>query len=60
MAMKYLLALKHYKFTLDLVKAEINNKKEAGERFSTSFDESTSVTNRRFMNLNLEHENGYY
>lgn len=46
------------------VKENLKNKlkalKESGQRFSLSLDESTSVRNRRYMNLNIHDKNNFY
>ena len=45
--------VKEFKNTLMIVSEKVNTAKKNGDRFSISFDESTSVRNRRYMNLYL-------
>ena len=45
--------VKEFKNTLMTVSEKVNTAKKNGDRFSITFDESTSVRNRRYMNLNL-------
>ena len=45
--------IKELEKTVTIVTEKINNIKKNSGRFSISFDESTSVRNRRYMNLNL-------
>ena len=45
--------VKEFKNTLMTVSEKVNTAKKNGDRFSISFDESTSVRNRRYMNLYL-------
>ena len=46
--------MREYKSTLESIAHDILAAKEKGAPFSVSFDESTSVRNRRYMNLNLQ------
>jgi hypothetical protein len=41
------------------VKEEFKTSKEAGSRFSITFDEYTSLANSRFMNLNVHFQSGF-
>ena len=45
--------MREYKLTSESIANDILAAKEKGARFSISFDESTSVRNRRYMNINL-------
>ena len=45
--------VKEFKNTLMTVSEKVNTAKKNGDGFSISFDESTSVRNRRYMNLYL-------
>ena len=45
--------VKEFKNTLTTISEKVNTAKKNGDRFSISFDESTSVRNRRYMILNL-------
>ena len=47
------LFFKEYRKSLETLKAKILQLKSDGSRFSVSFDESTSVRNRRYLNVNL-------
>jgi hypothetical protein len=43
-----------------VVKDELKTFKEAGSRYSTTFDEYTSSANSRFMNLNVHFQGGFH
>ena len=45
--------VKEFKNTFMTVSEKVNTAKKNGDHFSISFDESTTVRNRRYMNLNL-------
>ena len=45
--------VKEFKYTLMTVSENVNTAKKNRDCFSISFDESTSVRNRRYMNFNL-------
>ena len=45
--------MREYKLTSESIVNDIAAAKEKGAHFSISFDESTSVRNRRYMNINL-------
>ena len=45
--------MREYKLTSESIANDILAAKEKGARFSISFDESTSVRNRRYMNIDL-------
>ena len=51
--------VKEFKNTLMTVSEKVNAAKKNGDRFSISFDESTSVRNRRYMNFNLHNEQSF-
>lgn len=42
------------------VKSEITTAKNAGQRFSLTFDEWSSLRNRRYMNINVHSNNGKF
>ena len=51
--------MREYKLTLESIANDIPAAKEKGARFSISFNESTSVRNRRYMNLNLHYATNF-
>ena len=51
--------MREYKLTSESIANDILAAKEKGARFSISFDESTSVRNRRYMNINLHNATNF-
>ena len=51
--------MREYKLTLESIANDILAAKEEDASFSISFDESTSVRNRRYVNLNLHNATNF-